>query len=177
MVAYRNKRHGDQNTQQSQIGFTIVELLIVISVIGIIMGFVFAYLPGSQLSARDSERKSDTETIARYFEQKYTTEASAMYPTYPSTTSLASAITELTDKGFDEAPIAPRQDSSSIIAASNTANQNAIVDSSTYIYQPFSPDGSLCTSSSAALPCVRFTLWYQLETDNEVEYIESRHQQ
>jgi len=177
MVVQIHTRQKEKTSIRPKLGFTIVELLIVITTIGIILGFVVAYLPESQIRARDSERKSDTETIARYLEQKYTTEASASYPTYPSTSSIGSAITELSNKGFEEAPVSPKDDNSSVIAAASTADQNTIVDSDSYVYQPFSPDGSLCTTSTSSLPCVRFVLWYQLEIDDEVKSIESRHQQ
>ena len=48
---------------RNQSGFTIVELLIVIVVIGILAGLVLNTFNGIQASARDSERKTDVNAI------------------------------------------------------------------------------------------------------------------
>ena len=45
-------------------GFTIVELLIVISVIGILASIVMVVYPGYQMRARDAERRSDVTQVA-----------------------------------------------------------------------------------------------------------------
>lgn len=45
-------------------GFTVVELLIVIAVIGILVGIVGVMYPGYQKRARDSERKSDMSQLS-----------------------------------------------------------------------------------------------------------------
>lgn len=45
-------------------GFTVVELLVVISVIGVLAAIVLVLWPGYQQRARDSERKSDVSQIA-----------------------------------------------------------------------------------------------------------------
>ena len=48
---------------QQQSGFTIVELLIVIVVIGILAGLVLNTFNGIQARARDTERKTDVNSI------------------------------------------------------------------------------------------------------------------
>lgn len=53
-----------RQTQQVFRGFTIVELLIVISVIGILASIVLVVYPGYQMRTRDAERKSDMTQIA-----------------------------------------------------------------------------------------------------------------
>lgn len=45
-------------------GFTVVELLIVIAVIGILVGIVAVMYPGYQKRARDAERRSDMSQLA-----------------------------------------------------------------------------------------------------------------
>jgi len=52
-------------------GFTITELLIVIVVMGILLTLGVVNLRGSQVSSRDSERKSDIDALALHLESYY----------------------------------------------------------------------------------------------------------
>lgn len=69
-------------------GFTIVELLIVITIMGALLILSVANLRGSQISARDSERKTDVETIALHLDNFYVfgSDTSTTLGRYPSTT-------------------------------------------------------------------------------------------
>lgn len=58
--------------QQRQSGFTIVELLIVIIIIGILAGLVITQILGANAKARDTERKTDLESITNQLEAYYT---------------------------------------------------------------------------------------------------------
>lgn len=53
-------------------GFTIVELIIVITIIGILLTLAVVSLNGSQEKARDDERKADIQSIAQHLEALYT---------------------------------------------------------------------------------------------------------
>jgi len=53
-------------------GFTIVELIIIITIMGILLTLGVVNLSSSQASARDAERKGDLEGIAMYLETFYT---------------------------------------------------------------------------------------------------------
>ena len=55
--------------KQRQSGFTIVELLIVIVIIGILATLVIVTFSGVQQKARDSERKTDINAIAGQLEE------------------------------------------------------------------------------------------------------------
>lgn len=55
------------STSQKQSGFTIVELLIVIVVIGILAAISIAAYSGIQARVRDAQRKSDFANIAKAF--------------------------------------------------------------------------------------------------------------
>ena len=57
--------------KQRQSGFTIVELLIVIVIIGILATLVIVTFSGVQQKARDSERKTDINAIAGQLEAGY----------------------------------------------------------------------------------------------------------
>ena len=64
---------------RKQSGFTIVELLIVIVVIGILAGLVVTTFSGVQKSARDKERQTDVKAIHGQLEAYYAT--NGRYPT------------------------------------------------------------------------------------------------
>ena len=51
--------------------FTLVELLVVISIIGVLSSVVFASLGNTKIKARDAERKSDLKQIATALELYY----------------------------------------------------------------------------------------------------------
>ncbi len=71
-----------QKTKQA--GFTIVELLIVIIVIGILATIAFVSYGNVTRKARDSERVADAKAIASKAEEYYATNGS-----YPDATTLA----------------------------------------------------------------------------------------
>lgn len=52
-------------------GFTLIELLITISIMVILMTLAVVNIRGTLVQARDEERKSDVETMARGLEQRY----------------------------------------------------------------------------------------------------------
>lgn len=53
-------------------GFTIVELIITISIMAILLTLGTISLSGSQANARDSERKTDIESVSQHLETYYT---------------------------------------------------------------------------------------------------------
>ena len=69
--------------KKNQSGFTIVELLIVIVIIGILAGLVISTFVGIQQKARNSERQTDINTISGQLEAYY-----AKYSGYPTLTDL-----------------------------------------------------------------------------------------
>ncbi len=76
--------------QLSQKGFTIVELLIVIVVIGILAGLVFVQFNNMQARARDSERKADVRLI-----ESKLAEYTADNNSYPTTAQGLAVLSEL----------------------------------------------------------------------------------
>ena len=159
-------------------GFTLTEVLVVIVVITILSSIVSVAWFTLLNDARDSERISDTESVARYLEKQYTELASTSYPTYPSTASLATDITGLANSGLKDALVAPNQTgTTNLSVASSTGSPPSGLTVNTYIYQPILANGNLCTARTEAQPCVRFRLWYLLEENSTARVIESRHQQ
>ena len=159
-------------------GFTIVELTIVMVVVAILAVISLSTIPGALVSARDSERRSDIQALARYFEKRYKENASTSFPTYSTTTGLNTDVSKLESGGQNLVLRAPGRSTSSLIAATSTNDQSALVDKNTYIYQPFTSSGALCTVATQASPCVRFKIWYKLEKGTPlVQVVDSRYQQ
>lgn len=69
--------------KKNQSGFTIVELLIVIVIIGILAGLVISTFVGVQQKARNSERQTDINAISGQLEAYYVKNSG-----YPSNTDL-----------------------------------------------------------------------------------------
>ena len=74
------------------LGFSLIELLVVISIIGILAGIALVSFTGAQRQARDSERKSDIKQYQAYLES-YANARVGFYPIYISSTSLVSVCT------------------------------------------------------------------------------------
>lgn len=172
-----------------QRGFTIVELIVVIVILGIIMSLAVVSVINSQVGARDTEREEDVQAIARQMESIYddSTFGTVVLASYPGTLQIDWLTNEIQD-GLDKralySPSANNTGPFSLISAS-TANENpgSITpkpgpNNDIYVYQPLKADGSLCGSTGIAAHeiCVRFNLYYWNEANNEVRKITSRNQ-
>lgn len=167
--------HGEK---RKQCGFSMVELILVMVIIGLLAQLSFSIVRSYQYSGEDSERRSDVESIVRAFEMSYKRSIGQTGATYPSTTTAVNTAgyPELFKGSDKEITRAPRVTSgTSITAAASTAQpQNPTVDQ--YIYQPFTAANTLCTDSTAT-PCVRFTIFYRLRNTDTVVAVESLYQQ
>lgn len=154
-------------------GFSIVELIIVITVMGILLVLGVVNMRSTQTSARDDERKTDTETIAIQLENFYLTGTgtSTEVSTYPTTDLVTNVQVTLRDadmKNFT-APGAASLATSFVAATTNAAQTPT---TSQYIYQPLQPDGTLCTTGIT--DCRTFNVYYRLETDGTVYKVTSK---
>jgi len=166
------------SSEHTESGFTVVELSISIIIITILSLLITAYMPQAQVRSRDVERRADVDTLKNYFEQRYMENASQSFPTYPSTTTLAATLTAIQNSGQAASLSAPGNSSVDVSGADGNGDLSAIATTGAYIYQPFLPDGTLCTNATADYPCVRYRLWYKLEENTPpAMYIESFHQQ
>lgn len=166
-------------------GFTVVELVIVITIMGILITLAVVNLTASAVNGRDAERDSDVNSIATHLEIFYKngTPSSTSAGRYPSTALLANAETSI--KSFlpdiDLAVVtAPGASSvaSSFIPATNAVQTEAGVlpqpTTSQYVYQPIQSDGTLCTTETQE--CRKFAIYYRAEVDNTVKKIISKNQ-
>ncbi|HZP55336.1 MAG TPA: type II secretion system protein [Candidatus Saccharimonadales bacterium] len=99
-------------------GFTIVELLIVIVVIGILAALVIVTYNGIQQKARDTERKTDVKALQGQLEAYWAN--NAKYPTMAQLNDSAFRTANL--KGLDPAALQDPKGTSQAVCASSTSS-------------------------------------------------------
>ncbi len=125
-------------------GFTLIEVLISVSIVGLLASLTLVSFGGTQKSARDTQRKSDLKQYAAALEN-YATQNSSLYPsrTVASGTSLATTV--CTDMALTSCPEDPK-------------NKN----DSSYSYK-YQSDGS----GSGAKNGTKFVLWAKIEKSTD----------
>lgn len=164
---------------RKQTGFTVIEMVVVLVIIGILTGIAISRYGSAEADARDTERKTDVESIAKHFEGLFSKtiydSASVVVKqdsSYPSTTLVTSlAVFDGIDDKALRAPGVSADQAISIINAGSTADPEPTI--SQYVYLPLNNTGGLCTASSG---CRSFTIFYRTEADNTVRKITSLRQ-
>ena len=171
-------------------GYTAVELIITISVMGILLVLAFVNLSSSQVRARDEERKGDVETMARYIEAYYSNDQDSgrsdgrnagQYP--PITMAVSESTIKASLPDIDLAAVRGPGVSApaiSVVAATNTLSGVGSVSPqptiAQYVYQPLAWDGTNWVLCEGASWCRKFFIYYRLEADSTVYVIESKNQ-
>lgn len=138
-----------RNRQQ---GFTIIELLIVIVVIGILAAIVITTYSGIQAKARNAVRQTDIQSIQTQLEAFYSQNGY-----YPSNADLNSASWRATNM--------PSLDPTALIDPSSgmTVSNVVVADNSTgqakeYSYYPTDNTGSSVNCEATDTTCAEYTL-------------------
>lgn len=139
--------------KRDQQGFTIVELLIVIVVIGILAALVVTTYAGIQAKARDSKRQTDIQALQTQIEAFY---ASNNY--YPAMVDLNSSSWRSTNmKSLDAGAMTdPSGSDATLINTTPTSTSHA------YEYLAKNAAGTECTTGDNT--CATYTLQAYLET-------------
>jgi prepilin-type N-terminal cleavage/methylation domain-containing protein len=158
-------------------GFTIVELIIVITIMGILLVLGVVNLRGSQVTARDTQRRGDVDAIAANLEQYYNTGNTNLglnAGTYLSTTSwdgtnagLLSILTDMDPKSIvapgnndlTHVSFIPATCSGSCVQTTSGVTPQSTIDQ--FVYQPLQSDGTLCTNVTRG--CRKFNIFFRLE--------------
>ncbi len=102
---FRGKRVTKQ-AKRSKRGFTLVELMIVITVIGILATLGIVYFSRVQAQARDAKRKGDVHNIVTALQAYYT--ENGAYPTQSPAGDAATSINDELETNFmQDVPAAP----------------------------------------------------------------------
>lgn len=145
--------------KSKQQGFTIVELLIVIVVIGILAALVITTFSGIQQTARDAERQTDINAIHGQLEAYYAKEGA-----YPALAQLNDATWRGTEmKGLDPGALQDPKGSSQALVASPVANS--------YAYAVTGDGGAACTT--AAKDCTVYILTSTNEGDDPATHVKN----
>lgn len=148
-------------SNKSNKGFTIVELLIVIIIIGILAALVLNSFRGVQERARDTERQTDVKAQAAQLEVYYTDNGG--YPIFTGSVDTDSWI-QTNLKGADlNAWRAPNQPANSMVNSSTPTIKQ-------YGYTPLQNDG---TTACTTAPCAKFKLYWHSEKDDSIKTVES----
>lgn len=147
-------------------GFTIVELVVVIAVVGILATISIMSYSQTQRKARDTEREADISVIQSALETFY--EKNGEYP----------GTTEMSDTTFLTSTL--NLASSAIVAPGSTTSNNissgtasSAVGTYGYIPQKY-VSGAYSTCTNTADVCVRYTLSYNKETVSGRQDIQSK---
>ncbi len=150
-------------TKHNRSGFTIVELLIVIVVIGILAAIVLNTFSGVQARARNTERQTDMKSLASQMEIYYSSNAG-----YPLASALDYNGTPART-GSDIAALLPGIDRNAVIAPGAAGGVTNSIDNivpgitvtNIYGYIAYDSNGTtLCTVA----PCSKYKIYWTEET-------------
>lgn len=157
---------------KSKSGFTIIELIVCIAVIGILLAISILSYSKQQIEARDQTRFSRATIVASALEEYY--EANGEYPSVPAVVS---------ESGTTGATLANKLKVNTDVltlpgsAASVTnflSNTTPTTTKATYAASSVNPTENTACQSSPTGGCDSFTLTYKKESDNSNVTISSK---
>ena len=150
-------------------GFTLIELVIAISVIGILATLVGLGLNQYTKYGRDANRAAEVTTLSEALEKYY--DKTGEYPSCAAMTAPAATVLSTTLKGLDaSALVTPSAPS----GTTNSIQCTDLTDVTGTDYIAYIGDGS---TSCANTSCLRYTLKYIEEAESEIIAVDSRRQQ
>jgi prepilin-type N-terminal cleavage/methylation domain-containing protein len=145
-------------TQRKESGFTIVELLIVIVVIGILAALVITTFSGIQQKARDTKRQTDVRALHSQLEAFYAQNGGG-YPPLVDVNTAAWRTTNM--KGLDASALCDPSNSTQTNCTLAAAPADGAA--AKYGYAVFQSDGSTACTAVTGETCAKYTLTANLE--------------
>lgn len=148
-------------------GFTIIEILVVIAVIGILTTISVVSFGRYQSSSRDSQRASRATILVEALEKYY--DKNGEYPNCNSIQASAATVTST---------VLPGVESTVLVTPQETSDDNSIVcqDLTSVSSDPdifaYVGDGSTACLTSGS--CLQYTLKYKDEVTNSIKTVDSR---
>ena len=143
-----------------QAGFTIIELLIVIAIIGILATLVLTNFQGAQAKGRDTVRKNDINSIYQKLEEFYNEKGS-----YPNTDLVAATF-----PGIDAGALLDSDGASivSTFAIAATPTVPTLTTTNEYAYVAYG-DGTAgsCVESAVGGGCLHYSVASFLERETQ----------
>lgn len=148
-------------------GFTIIELLVVVAVIGILATITLIGFNRYQADTRDSQRSSQVTIISEALERYY--EKNGEYPSCPSLTGTASDVTSTVLTGLEAKTLVSPQDPN---GEDNSIKCQDLLTSDPDVFAYVGDGSTACTTGDA---CLSYTLKYKEESTGTIKTIASRH--
>lgn len=136
---------------RKQQGFTIVELLIVIVVIGILAALVITTFTGIQQKARNTERTTDIKALQGQIEAYF-----AQNGKYPTLSNMNDSTWRSSNmKGLDQEAL---KDPSNTATDGTQYNLVSAPKVAAYSYAVLASDGTACDNTPTGKDCTQYTL-------------------
>jgi prepilin-type N-terminal cleavage/methylation domain-containing protein len=139
-----------------QAGFTIIELLIVIAIIGILATLVLTNFQGAQAKGRDTVRKNDINSIYQKLEEYYNENGG-----YPD-----GALSAATFPGIDAGALSDADNATIVSTFTNSATQPTLTLTTTNEYAYAAYDGCNTTTPTGST-CGKYILGTFLERESQ----------
>lgn len=147
-------------------GFTIIELLVVVSVIGILATIVLIGFNRYQADTRDSQRSSQATILAEGLEKYY--DKNGEYPGCPAITGSASSVTTNVLPGVEQKTLVTPQDPNS---ETNSIKCQSLTPGGPDVFGYVGDGSSTCATGGS---CLQFTLQYLDESTGTIKTITGR---
>ena len=151
-------------------GFTIVELIVVIAVIGILAGISIVGFKRYQADTRDARRSSSITSIAEALEKYY--DINGEYPSCSALSATGTSVSQTTLKGINQSTlIAPQANSADSNSIKCTSSGNVLNSGGVDFFEYQGDNSSNCNGS---VSCPQFVLKYKDEASGTIKTITSR---
>lgn len=180
---------------RTRLGFTIIEIAIVITLMGILLALAMVRLSSSQVDARDDALRKDAQALSRSLEDYYRTGNSTYAIAagkYPSSDEfrhakgenipaigpqVANGYLDTWLKGVRLSTTSRMQLITMAGVPENATNISNSTPTGVITYEPLRYDGSswvFCTGKADL--CTRYNLYYRTEADTLIQTIRSERQ-